>query len=286
MNTKQKLDQNGLAHLLVIVIIVIILGALLLIGRQVYNSQNSTKDNSQTSANTTTPSDSSTKTKEVTWSFENDVWKPSSAAPECPSPLLASPVDLTSATAMLYPGQTRGIYKPHGGVIYANNKTNEVDVKLAIDSKLVRVARYVQTGQVQYMLDFVSPCGVAVRYDHLHTLTEPFMDIMSKLPEPKVDDSRTTDVDGADYKTGTLIATKIGFLAPIQNTTLDFGVYDYRQPNNASKDATYAAAHVTGKHTDYYAICWLNDLPAKDKALALALPGGDGKMGKTSDYCK
>ncbi len=285
MNKKQKLNQNGIAHIAIIIFVVVIV-AVLFVARQVFDKQqDSGQSNNQPSTNTQN-TQNAPKSNEVSWAFENDVWKPSSTPPACPNPLLQSPTDLSTATAMLYPGQTRGIYKPHGGVIYRNNTNNNVEVKVAIDSKLVRVSRYIQTDQVQYMLDFVSPCGVAIRYDHLHTLTKPFMDIMSKLPEPKVNDSTTTDVQGESYKAGTLIATRIGFLAPIQNTTLDFGVYDYRKPNEASKDPAYAAAHAPGKHTDQYATCWFNDLPAKDKAIALSLPGGDGKMGKTSDYCK
>jgi len=283
MDKKYNVNEHGFAHLVAIVVIVLI-AVVGFAGWRIYAAQQKDSDtNNTTDTSNATPD---TTPGEVTWSYENDVWKASGTPPACPSPLLQTPTDLSTATAILYPGQTRGIYKAHGGVIYRNNTSNAVDVKVAIDSKLVRVARYIQTGQVQYMLDFVSPCGVAIRYDHLHTLTKPFMDIMNKLPEPKVNDSTTTDIQGDTYKAGTLIATKIGFLAPDQNTTLDFGVYDYRQPNDASKDPTYAAAHATGKHVDYYATCWLNDLPAKDKALALALPGGDGKAGKTSDYCK
>ncbi|MET1032939.1 MAG: hypothetical protein ABWX94_00385 [Candidatus Saccharimonadales bacterium] len=283
MNKRHQLNEAGVAHL--VMIVVLVLAIVGFAGWRVYTQQHKTENNN--TASNGTNSNGNAKTAEVTWSFENNTWKPSIAPPECPSPLLTSPVDLNTATAILYPGQTRGIYKPHGGVIFRNNTTNNMDVKVAIDSKLVRVSRYIQTNQVQYLLDFVSPCGVAIRYDHLHTLTQPFMDIMNKLPEPKVNDSRTTDItDGDTYAAGTLIATRIGFLAPDQNTTLDFGVYDYRKPNEASKNATYAAAHSIGQHTDYYATCWLNDLPSKDKALALALPGGDGKAGKTSDYCK
>jgi hypothetical protein len=59
-----------------------------------------------------------------------------------------------------------------------------------------------------------------------------------------------------------------------------------RKPNNAAKDAAYAGAHANNKSQALYAICWLNSLPSADKTAALALPGGDAKAGKTSDYCK
>lgn len=56
------------------------------------------------------------KTGGVAWDAES--------APACPDPLiLQTPVDLTLATAILYPGQERGgDFKPHGGFRFDNSK--------------------------------------------------------------------------------------------------------------------------------------------------------------------
>jgi hypothetical protein len=291
MTTKQRYNEKGAAHLVALAVIVLI-AVVGFAGWRVLSAQKDTSD--QTSTQSTSQSNNqnntntNTKSNKITWTFENDAWKANKTPPKCPSPLLTiSPVDINKATSILYPGQTRGIYKAHGGFRLDAVTDNNVTTKLAMDGRLVRAARYVQADQVQYLLDFENECGVALRYDHLLTLSNTFKDIVSKLPEPKVNDSTTTDIhDNTLYKSGEVLATQVGFLAPAQNTAVDFGVYDYRQPNNASKDPAYASAHKSSNATDFYAICWLNELPAADAAIAKSLPGGDGKAGKTSDYCQ
>lgn len=290
MNKKQFRDA-GFAHVVLILVIIIVVGVIGLAGYMVTKGKKTNTGDTSNANTIDTRSSNNTNTNTnsgVMWSYVNDKWSASSTPPKCHSPLLdVSPVDVTQATSILYPGQTRGIYKPHGGFRLDNNKTNVVDIKLSLDAKVIRASRYIQTGQVQYMLDFENECGVAMRYDHLRTLAPKFQAIVDKLPEPKVNDSTTTDIrDGTKYKAGEVIATQVGFIDPLQNTTFDYGVYDYRQPNNASKDPTYASAHKNSNASDYYAICWLNDLPAKDSAIVKQLPGGDGKAGKSSDYCK
>ncbi len=222
----------------------------------------------------------------LSWAFINDEWKPSATPPSCPDPLLSqSPVDLTQATAILYPGQTRNLYKPHGGFLFGNNTDNDVNVALAMDAKVIDGVRYLEAGDEQYMFDFENACGVQMRYDHLLTLTDTMQQIADQLPEA-TESSHTTPLTSTTFKAGELIATAVGHPAPKLNVGMDFGVYDLRKPNEASKNATYAAAHNDSKSQAFYATCWLNSLPSTDKTAALALPGGDGKAGKTSDYCK
>lgn len=225
----------------------------------------------------------------VKWSYDNNEWVATGEVPTCPEPLLISPADSNLATGILYPGQFRGPYKAHGGFNFnGDNTTTKIDVKLAIDSQLITVSRYIQTGEVQYLLDFLSPCGIRVRYDHLYTLTPEFQAIMDQLPPAKVNDSTTTDIiGGKSYPAGEIIATEIGF--PATNppaSVFDFGVYDYRQPNEASKDPAYIGAHQSSGATDFYAICWLDYLPQADQALLKLLPVVSGESGSYSDYCK
>lgn len=61
-------------------------------------------------------------------------------------------------------------------------------------------------------------------------------------------------------------------------------MYDLRQRNAASGDASWLAGH-PGEQAPY-ALCWLRNFPAADTAKLEALPGGDGVAGKTSDYCR
>src|SRR5205807_1410077 len=96
-----------------------------------------------------------------TWQYINDGWKATSTAPKCSTPLIKqSPVDTTQVEAILYPGQTRGQYKAHGGFRWNASHGNSVDVKLALDGELIDASRYIESGEVQYLLDFLSPCGI------------------------------------------------------------------------------------------------------------------------------
>ncbi|GDX17457.1 hypothetical protein LBMAG05_07530 [Actinomycetes bacterium] len=82
---------------------------------------------------------------------------------------------------------------------------------------------------------------------------------------------------------GEVIATEVGFL---NNVSVDFGVYDMRQKNQASKDPAWASAH-SQFPADSYGICWLNSLPQADSLAVKSLPSRDGtKNGQKSDYCK
>jgi len=81
-------------------------------------------------------------------------------------------------------------------------------------------------------------------------------------------------------KTGDIIALKSQ-----KNTGYDWGVYDLRKPNDASKDPVFREKYRDEWSLAYHGVCWLNWLNPQDTAKVHALPGADGKMGKTSDYC-
>lgn len=271
----KKLDQKG-SHLVAAVLGLVVLGVVGFVGWRIMNGNG--KDKATTSDSTANSS--------VTWSFEDEVWKSSGTPPACPATLTA-PVDITKATAILYPGQTRGgNYKAHSGFIFKNSTNNEITVSAPIDANLVKGSRYIEQGETQYLLIFVAPCGLMYRFDHLLTLSSKYQTIVDKFPPAQKDDSRTTNVDPAVKAIkGEVIATAVGF-KNTNNVSVDFGVYNLNAPNEASKDAAYAAKYGEFKETNFYGVCWLDMLEESVKTTAKALPGGDGVSGKKSDYCK
>ena len=165
-----------------------------------------------------------------------------SATPKssCPTPLIQTPVDLSKVTSILYPGQERGgNYKAHGGFGFDNATDNLVTVKIPLNGKVNRVVRYREMGEIQYLFEFDGDCGVSFRFDHLRKLTAKFEAVVNAFPIKE--DTRTDPVNPPVAVTvGEVIATEVGFL---NNVSVDFGVYDMRQKNEASKDAAWASAH-------------------------------------------
>lgn len=198
----------------------------------------------------------------------------------CTQPMLKSPADLSKATSVLYPGQTRGgDYKAHGGLRFDGSKNDEISVKAPIDARLISGSRYIERGEVQYMLDFETDCDVNFRLDHLLVLPAKIQKAVDdNLPAAKPDDSRTTDIKPAvEVSVGEVVATAVGFRG-MDNVSFDFGVYDLSRPNGAGNETNDMTKH---------GVCWLKGwLPDVDSARLAALPAGDAKSGATSDYCK
>lgn len=189
-------------------------------------------------------------------------------------PTFESPVKLADATSVLYPGQTRGgDYKPHGGFRFDRSTTNSVKVIAPLDAQVINGSRYIEGDEIQYLFTFRTACNIEYRFDHLKTLGTTLASAAEQLPEPKRDDSRTTELSGINVTAGEVIATEIGFSSPL-NVSVDFGVYDMR--NASGPDRLYKN----------YGLCWLEYLTEPDKSLAKSLPAGDGNNGKSSDYCK
>lgn len=187
----------------------------------------------------------------------------------CPSPLLQSPVDLTKATSILYPGQTRGgDYKKHGGFRFDNSQTTDITVTIPLHAQLKSMSRYIERGVTQYLMDFTTECGYTFRFDHLLTLTPKFQAIADTLPAAQVDDSRTTNVDPVTVTTGETVAIAVGMSS---NAFVDFGMYKTLQ-NAGPNDLT--------------GVCWFDLLPAADVARIRSLPAADQTAGTTSEYCK
>ena len=272
--------QRG-SHVLIVVIVVAIIAiivalALLFISRLTDSGE---KDG--------TLSQSSESNKFI-WQQGPNGWQATSKAPECPAqPMLKAPADLSKVTSVLYPGQVRGTtsYKPHGGLRFDNSTDNKVTVSSPIDGYIINGVRHIADGgtEVQYGFSIMNNCGVAVVIGHLRELTPDLQKIADTFPEP-TQNSATRNVSPPVYvEQGEVLATKVGILSD-HNTFFDWGVFDYRQTNQASKSVAYQNAHSNSKDTTWYAVCWLQDgwLPGNDQAKLAALPSGD----KTSDYCK
>ncbi len=280
----KKLNQTGIAHLAAILVVVVI-AVVGFAGWRVLGSKKTESNSSQTSPNQE-KSTGVSKSEFVNWDFSGDKWQAEGKAPKCSEPIvLNSPVDVSLPTAVLYPGQTRGQYKPHGGFRFADKK-NDVTVKAPTSGYLTLGSRYIEGGEVQILLFFVNPCGIAFRFDHLLTVSAEMQKQVDLLPAAKLDDSRTTRFDNPVLVSqGDVIATAVGFVKT-GNAAVDFGVYDLRSQNEASKNSIYASEHAQDKEQAFYAVCWLDLLTGNEKTTIKALPGGDDKAGKTSDYCK
>ena len=177
------------------------------------------------------------------------------------------------------------------GFRFEHSLPSDILVKAPIDARVIAGARYpVNTGDIQYVFDFEHPCGMRYKLGHLLTLSPTFQAIAEKFPMPSGLDSRTTQVyPPIEVKQGELIATAVGMTREGTskngtNTFLDWGVYDYRQKNDASKNPAWAAQHPS--EIEQYAVCWFDWISVEDRQRVLALPSSDSQSGKASDYCK
>jgi hypothetical protein len=267
-------------------IVVIIICALSLGGAKVVNNiQEANQQKSGTSSEEKAPPAS-----EVEWDFDQktNVWVAKGGTPPaCADPIIKqSPADLTKATAILYPGQYRTLYKPHGGIGFENSKTTDIAVYAPMDGKLISMTRYIEAGETQYVLTVINDCGIMYRLDHLATLTSKFQALAEQTPPATESTQSIFKFDPVpNIRAGEEIATEVGFRV-INRTGFDFGVYDLRSQNEISKNLTWQKLHSTYASQEWYGVCWLDMLPEADKTLAWELPGGDFKSKNTSDYCK
>jgi len=199
---------------------------------------------------------------------------------------LDSPIDLAAVTSILHPGQRRGgNYKTHGGFRFDNSPDNAVTVTAPLEGFLVRGARYIVEGETQYTFDVFNNCGIMYRIGHLRELPANLQAIADTWPEPTENSASQAIIPPVFVAAGDVLATSVGLLNT-QNTFFDFGVYDYRQLNEASGSPEYQTAHPDGKELAFHAVCWLRGwLPPADDAVLAALPPADPVSGSTSDYC-
>ena len=209
---------------------------------------------------------------------------------DCPA--MVSPVDMSRVTSILYPGQERGgDYKAHGGFRLDNSPDNNVEVRAPYSAKITAAGRSIEMGETQIIMDLKTDCGLEYRFDHLRTLAPKFQSMLDELPAAKESSSNTHGVRPAISVTaGEVIATAVGFIKSPggeagPNVSFDLGLYDRRGKNQASQNPDWAAVHKQYSYQTFYAVCWLDWLPSIDAAIAKSLPAGDGKSGKTSDFC-
>ena len=300
---KNNNTQSGFSHL-VIPIVIAVVAIIGFAGYHVFTSQDKTDSPKLATSDTADSVKATTPSwpidDKITWSSDGRggwITLPyDSMPPACPEPLtlkLPTP-DFAKATSIAYPGQARtgnfeglgGNYKAHGGIRFQDNPDNAIEVVMPFNGSVVSASKDVVEGEYQYGFRIINACGVMVSFGHLHDLTPAFKAIADKLPERAAGDSRATKIEPAvPFKTGDKIATAVG-LVHSKNVGFDYGLYDLRANNEASKDEVYKAAHADTGETAFHGLCWLDNLNSADKAAAKSLPGTDQVSGKQSDYCK
>jgi hypothetical protein len=224
---------------------------------------------------------------DITWAFDGTRWQPSGTPPQCEDPLFpVSPIDTSLVTSMLYPGQYRGgDYKAHGGFRFDNVKSG-ITVRLPMDAQLTGMTNYIEQGDVQYLLTFTNACGIAVRFDHVYTLSSRLQTVAATLPPPQENNSRSLPLaHGPKFAAGEVVATAVGMPAT-KNITMDFGVYDLRKPNAISSNTEWAMLHADKREQTYYGVCWLGLLPVTDMNRVKNFMSNDQSLRTVSDYCQ
>jgi hypothetical protein len=280
----KPLNQNGFGLGEAFIALVIIC-ALTFGGYKVAQNINKADDTKDQTASQT---DGASTKQQVTWQFNgNDkTWQSTGDVPACPTPVLSrSPVDMSLATGVLYPGQYRGFnYKPHGGIGFSGHKSSDIAVYAPMDGKLTGLVRYIESGEIQYKLTFVNDCGISFYFDHLYTLSDKMQTVAETTPEPKADDTRSLPLQNpVDVQEGQLIATAVGHPAT-NNVGMDFGVIDYRSRNEISKNATWQGLHTQYADSEWYGRCWFGMLPKADAKIVKNLPLVN-PSNIVSDYC-
>lgn len=280
-------NQRGFG-IVELIVILLAIGGLVVIGSYVMSRQSPDNSSPQTSTSNGGVG-SNGNNNVVLWRFDEkrQAYVASGTPPVCPTPLFSkSPVDTTMATSVLYPGQYRGMnYKPHGGFAFDNSKPGDVKVVMPMDGELTGLVRYIEAGEIQYKVSFTNNCGISFYFDHLYTLSPALMAIAETTPEPKVDDTRSDPLTTSiTLKTGDVIATAVGH-PKTNNTGMDFGVLDLHSTNEISKNPDWKALHQQLTASEWYGICWFEQLPIADAERVKSLPSRDQKSGTRSDYC-
>lgn len=219
-------------------------------------------------------------------------WAREGEPPACPpEPLvLPAPVDLNLVTAILYPGQVRGDgpkdFKPHGGFTLKPEGI-AVELRAPMDGYLTSVAKFTDEFGLHYGLGFVHPCGILWGGGHFGKLPPDIETAIEKIPLKGYKDSPTEQLIPPYFvKKGQVIVTGLQEKANPERPGFDWGVADYRQPNAASKDSRFRELYGSAPWNTYYGVCWLDHLPPEQESIVRSFPGGDGKQGKNSEYCK
>jgi hypothetical protein len=294
-------NQHGMSHLLIPVFIVV--GALIgAIGYAVATQQPAKKPVAKP------PTDAAVATAiAATWSTAlRPVWTADGHGGWTPIPYNVTPPDcpdtitlntpspqLKKATSVFYPGQNRTlasgpVYQSFGGFRFDTSKNTDVSVTMPFNGYAFRGNRMLVNGETQYSFDLANACGIMVRVGHLRTLSPGLQALADTLPAATATSSQYATISPVvGFSSGDTLATSVGLSGSTpKNVMFDFGVYDLRTTNAATKTAAYKTAHADTAELSYHGICWLNLLSTKDRATAQKLPVADSTAGKISDYCK
>lgn len=218
-------------------------------------------------------------------------WAREGSPPPCQEPLiLGSPVDLNLVQGILYPGQVRGDgpedFKPHGGFQLKAGNTS-VELRAPMDGYLTSVAKFTDEFGLHYSLIFQHPCGIQFGGGHWGALPSDIQAIMGKIPLKAYGDSRTEEIIPPYFvKKGQIIVTGLQEKANPERPGFDWGVADYRQENEVSKNERFRDLYGAHPWNTYYGVCWIDLLPADQKPIVKSFPGVDMKSGKYSEYCE
>lgn len=272
----QELHELGFAH---VIALFIILAVLLAFGYIAFF-----RTNNKTAAGVRWSFDE----KKKTWFVKDGV------APACKDPLVFDydPLDLSKVESIGMPGvYVSRSYKVHGGMRLPTDSKGRADIRLPMDGTLTGLKRYYdgQTTDMQHLVSFENDCGIEIYFDHLNELVPELQKLAEKTPAPTVNDTRSNPSDApprVKFKAGDLIATAVGFPSA-DNYGFDFGVVDYRQRNQISRNEKWADLHKEFMTTEWYGVCWLDKLPGAEKAKTLIKLQTDTRRTQkfVSDYC-
>lgn len=273
MKTKYTTSQDGF-HIIGLIVALLVVGTIGLVGYKVLTTQDKP-------ASESTPNSSAKTNGDVQWAFNQQTQRwfvASGTAPKCKEPFTfdVTPTALSDVIAIGMPGAYRGYnYKPHGMMRLADSTAGSAKITMPMDATLVNITRYYEgsPAELQYLLTFESDCGIAFRFDHLYTLAPAFQALAETTAEPKLNDTRTDPnrpFKRTTFKAGDIIATQVGFPST-KNYGFDFGVYDYRSPNEISKNSKWADLHNQNQSLDWFGRCWVTMLPGDDAAKAKEL---------------
>lgn len=217
-------------------------------------------------------------------------WAREGKPPACPEQLvLESPIDVSLATGILYPGQIRGDgpkdFKPHGG--FNIKPGSKIEIRAPMDGYLTSVARFTDEFGYHVGLTFQNPCGIQFGGGHWGALPPDLQAVVDKIPIKGFKESVNEPVlPPYPIKKGQIIVTGLQEGVNQERPGFDWGVADYRQPNAASQDPRFRELYGSSPWNTYYGVCWLDLLPPDQQAVLRPLPGVDGKQGKSSEYCE
>ena len=204
----------------------------------------------------------------VTWEYypDEDIWRSSRTPPPCPKMEFKSPIDLSKAYAILYPGQIRGKsiadYKAHGGFLLKES----TEVHVPFDGYVMQGARFLQNGTIQYGFEIVSECGIMMRFGHLYKLPAKFQELAEKMRPAVEMDSRTTDLRPYAVPSAKESSSRPKSVFPAN--LADWGPLIFGRTNRQRFRISQGAQ--IPRRYDNYALCWLDYLPADEQWVAKA----------------